>query len=607
MKQSLTSHLNMDEMIFFNRSLFPIVLTFTPSLKGKMIMQLLRNLSIRKKMITLFVLSMFFLLVVGLTGYGYLKTVQKNADQMYTNISVPMDWVNQIRTMTFEIQASTFDIIISKDPERKKKLEKLISDKTFKVTELFNSLKEVNLNVSQMEQLVKYNKIRLAYMKGQSEVRWLSSQNQNNEAYALYISSTEPLQNEMNQILADISKNNDDMAKQLNQQNANAGSRAQMTTIVLIALSVILLGLLNVTISGMITRPLIEVKQLMTQASTGSMNVRGGYQSKDELGSMTESFNRMVDSIRDLVAQINDNSLTLSASAEQLTASAEQTSSASEVIAASTAELSIGLEEQVRSVTMATDAIASVNTHIRLMDTQAEEMTLCTEEAAESSRIGAESVQRVMDQMQEIYCSTENTSRIIAALSGQSQKIGEIIGLINDIATQTNLLALNAAIEAARAGASGRGFSVVADEIRKLAEQSSVSSKQISELVDMIRKGTKEAEQSMDAGAQNVKTGIALAKSVHSAFALIDHSVMNVRQRAREVSGSISEISEGSERIVTAMDMVSGVTQKGAAASQETSAASQEQLATMEDVTHSAKSLAELAEEMQNKLSTFKL
>jgi methyl-accepting chemotaxis protein len=234
-------------------------------------------------------------------------------------------------------------------------------------------------------------------------------------------------------------------------------------------------------------------------------------------------------------------------------------------------------------------------------------MTLCTEEAAESSRLGAESVQRVMDQMQEIYGSTENTSRIIAALSGQSQKIGEIIGLINDVATQTNLLALNAAIEAARAGASGRGFSVVADEIRKLAEQSSVSSKQISELVGMIRKGTKEAEQSMDEGAQNVKTGITLAKSVHSAFALIDHSVMNVRQRAREVSGSIREISEGSERIVTAMDIVGGVTQKGAAASQETSAASQEQLATMEDVTHSAKSLAELAEEMQNKLSSFKL
>lgn len=128
-------------------------------------MQLLHNLSIRKKMIALFVLSMVFLLVVGLTGYGYLKTVQKNADHMYTNISVPMDWVNRIRTMTVEIQAYTFDIII-----------------------------ETNLNASQMEQLVKYNKIRLEYMKNQSEVRWLSSQNQNNEAYALYISSTEPLQ-----------------------------------------------------------------------------------------------------------------------------------------------------------------------------------------------------------------------------------------------------------------------------------------------------------------------------------------------------------------------------------------------------------------------------
>ncbi|OXM88354.1 methyl-accepting chemotaxis protein [Paenibacillus rigui] len=570
-------------------------------------MRWLSQLSIRKKMITLFVISLFFLLVVGLTGYKYLSTVQKNSEQMYANVMVPKEWVNEIRTMTFEIQAYTYDIIISTDPARKKKLEQLIQDRNAKVTELYNSLKEMNQNAFQAESLGKYNKIRISYMSAQSEVRWLSTQNQNKESYTLYISQVEPLQNEMNQILSDISKNSDEAAEQLNQQNGSVGFRAQWTTIGIIALSMILLGLLNLVISGMITRPLTEIKQLMTQASTGNMNVRGTYRSKDELGEMTLSFNKMVDSIRGLVVQVNDNSVTLSASAEQLTASAEQTVNASEVIVAATAELSFGLEEQVRSVTTATDAVTGMNEHIRRMDRQAADMLSCTAEAAESSQRGAESVQRVVDQMQEISGSTERTSLIIAALSGHSQKIGEIIGLINEVATQTNLLSLNAAIEAARAGASGRGFSVVADEIRKLAEQSSASSKQIGELVGLIRKGTMEAAQSMNAGTKSVQTGIALAESVHSAFALIDRSVMNVTQRVEEVSGAIREIKEGSEGIVKAMDTVSGVTQKGAAASQETSAASEEQLATMEDVTRSSKFLAELAEDMQNKLSSFKL
>lgn len=558
-------------------------------------------------MIILFSVSLFFLLVVGFTGYRYLDKVQKNSEHMYSEILLPVEWVNQIRASNFEIQATTFDNIISTDPIRKIKLEDLGNNRTNQVTDLYNLLKQTNQNAFQAEKLVQYNKLRIEYMSVQSEVRWLSTQNQTKEAYELYLTSVEPVQNEINQILTEILKNYDDTAQQLKQQNEDAGSSARTMMIGLIVLSIILLGLLSMTISGLITRPLTDIKQLMTQASAGNMNVRGSYRSKDELGDITISFNNMVDSIRGLVSQVNDNSMTLAASAEQLMASAEQTSRASEVIAAATSELSLRLEEQVRSMNVTNGAIAQMNTHIGRMDMQAEEMTRYTAEAADSSRLGAESVQRVMDQMQEISGSAENTRRIITELGGHSQKIGDIIVLINDVATQTNLLSLNAAIEAARAGTSGLGFSVVAAEIRKLAEQSSASSKQISELVGMIRKGTTEAAQSMAAGVHNVHTGIELSKSVHSTFALIDRSVLNVMHSVEEVSGSIREISEGSEGIVRAMDTVSGVTYKGAAASQETSAASQEQLATMEDVTHSAKSLAELAEEMQSKLAIFKL
>ncbi|NHN31840.1 methyl-accepting chemotaxis protein [Paenibacillus sp. S3N08] len=575
--------------------------------EGSIIIHILRNLSIRRKMIILLAVSLFFLLVIGLTGYLYLNMVQKNSERMYSEILLPMEWVNQIRATNFEIQASAFDTIISTDTDRKMKLEDLSNNRTNQVTDLYNLLKESSQNAFQAEKLVQYNKLRLEYMGVQGEVRWLSTQNQNKEAYALYLSSVEPIQIEINQLLTDILNSYDETAQQLKQQNENAGSSASLTMIGLIVLSIILLGLLILMISGMITRPLTEIKQLMIQASGGNMNVRGTYRSKDELGEMTDAFNSMLNSIRDLVAQVNDNSLTLAASAEQLMASAEQTSRASEVIAAATSELSFGLEEQVRSVAMTTDALAVMNVHIGRMDTQAEEMARCTAEAAESSRLGAESVQRVMNQMHEISGSSENTSRIITELGSHSQQIGEIIRLINDVATQTNLLALNATIEAARAGASGLGFSVVAAEIRKLAEQSSDSSKQISNLVSMIRRGTTEAAQSMVAGVQNVHTGIELSKSVHSTFALIDRSVVNVMQSVQEVSGSIREISEGSEGIVAAMDAVSGVTQKGASASQETAAASQEQLATMEDVTNSAKSLAELAEAMQSKLANFNL
>ncbi|MGG1660515.1 methyl-accepting chemotaxis protein [Brevibacillus sp. NRS-1366] len=188
---------------------------------------------------------------------------------------------------------------------------------------------------------------------------------------------------------------------------------------------------------------------------------------------------------------------------------------------------------------------------------------------------------------------------IVNILGERSQEIGDIVQIISQISNQTNLLALNAAIEAARAGEMGRGFSIVAEEVRKLAEQSENAAVQVTSLITIVLKDIEEACTSLKVGEEKVEEGLKQVEQVHGAFYEIKQAVSRVTGKVQEISTSIKHISGGTIQIESAMETISQAAEEIASAIEQNSTANEEQAAGMNEIVTFTQALAELAEEMQ--------
>jgi len=208
-----------------------------------------------------------------------------------------------------------------------------------------------------------------------------------------------------------------------------------------------------------------------------------------------------------------------------------------------------------------------------------------------------------MKMIQSTVQALENT---VQTLSERSNEIGRIVEAITQIADQTNLLALNAAIEAARAGEHGKGFAVVADEVRKLAEQSAQSTMQIKDIIDYIQADTKLAVESMSAGSAEVLKGIDVTNMAGKSFKEISDNVQSVTYEIGQISETAKVISEHSNQVAMGIESVLQRTNENTASAQNISAATEEQLASMEEIAASAEALAKMSENLQQTIRQFK-
>ncbi|WNR47005.1 methyl-accepting chemotaxis protein [Paenibacillus roseipurpureus] len=569
-------------------------------------LSILRNLNLRFKLLMMNAIAILFLLIVGITGYHYMDKMSSNSTRMYEESLLSVKWINQLKTNFNETQSNLLEMMLSTDVKYKAKLKMKLDENRATNTELVTKIEGIALNEEEKAAYKAFEELNVKYRE--VVVKTIDAATQNNQiAYQGYNLEVSPQGVKTVEALDKLVGMKESAAEQFQRSSETDSSVSHTVIILTIIIAIVVMTLGALTLNMIVSTPIRKLQEHMEKAAGGNLAVKGDYPYDDEVGKLTNSFNAMTESLRNLVMQIADNAITLSASSEELLASSEQSSLAARQVASSSQQLSVDFDKQFAGVMQANEAVALMLGSTRRIDESAKVVASLVGQATLAAQNGKQSVVSIAGQMSEISEAVRDANVVIEALGKNAHKIGEIVNAINEISTQTNLLSLNAAIEAARAGEAGRGFAVVAGEVRKLAEQSSASARNITDLVSTIQRQIHAAVSSMHTGAGKVQEGLTISEEAQESFVHIESSVEKVNLKVEDVNSDIHQLVDANVRIEQVMKIVSSVSETGISVSQETSAASQQQLATTEEIENSAKSLADLAEELQISLQKFKV
>ena len=434
--------------------------------------------------------------------------------------------------------------------------------------------------------------------------------------------------------------------------------------IALVSLLVVIIGAVIVLLfAKRMERPILAMLTTMQAAENGDLRGKLEVDSTDELGVLAKSyvnmlgkFRRLISEVQDAVQQVAATSAGLTTIAGSTAASAQQVAGAMGQLAAGNTEqnatvqetagvtnqleqaieqIAQGAQEQARNVSQTSDLVVRMAKAIEEVAQNTQVVAQAAKDTESAAGNGGEAVTKTIEGMNRIKASVYQSAQQIKELGEQSQQIGEIIQVIDDIAAQTNLLALNAAIEAARAGEHGKGFAVVADEVRKLAERSGKATKEIATLINSIQEVTSRAVSAMELGTKEVEKGSSLADGAGVALKQILDTIRKANEQIQSISASTRQISAYSNEVVSAIDNIAAITEENSAAteemaagsaevtksigriariietcaagSEEVSASTEELSASAEEISLSSNNLEDLVDKLKESISKFKV
>lgn len=570
-------------------------------------MKWITNSKISIKILMIIVFSAISLITVGFYAINGMKKMAEGSDEMYNDRLIPNTWVAKIVSDDQATDRFVLELMLNEDESRNGQLNELFTKTRDEMGQYISKLEQLDLSSEEKTALENYKQLLTDVSEITNEALALAMDNKNAEAYRLYSEQVITKREEMTDLLGSLQQANEDQASKIAQENKENYDATLVLSISIIAVFLVLSVLFGLYISRTIANPIKKLKSLMEKGENGDFSGRADYASKDEVGSLSASFNSMADGIKELVETIGETSQALASSSEELSASSEESSKASEHISETIQELASSSEDQMRLMASSSEGISNVTANTEKISGNAEKVAQTASSTAEASKEGLQNIEEVTAQMNSINTNVGNLAMSIDTLEGRIKEIGEITKAITDISSQTNLLALNAAIEAARAGEQGKGFAVVADEVRKLAEQSAQSAEQITSLIGQIQVDTRVTIQSMSSAKKEVDLGLNIVQNAGESFGKIEVSVLDLVSLFEEVFTSLKELKDNTDVINVSVMEVNTMAGEAAANTENVSAATEEQVASMEEIAASSSSLANLAESLQELIRKFKV
>ncbi|MEG6616730.1 methyl-accepting chemotaxis protein [Peptococcaceae bacterium 1198_IL3148] len=518
-----------------------------------------------------YVALIVLLLVLGVYSYNVShSTIEhlENIDVYNQRLGLEKD----IQAEYYAVMASIRGYTIAADEKRKEEyrmhmenvmqmvgqLQDIAAEKNkSKVVDLNNLLAEYDQSVTEMLMPAVEQKV-----KGQNSEQDAAYVE---EQFNLARSSQSALGSELESIIAGLVKENSNVREQYMFEAKDNSTTVQRYTIIFAVLTVVVGVVLAIVLTNMIRKPILELTEDANRFAEGDFSQQIQVKSSDEIGDLAGTFNNMAQKLGAMIADMGHHAQTLAAHSEELAASGEEVNATVEEMASTSSEVA------------ATAAAGFAN---------AEKTVTEAKKVAQVALAGNETVKQTVVKINAIATSAHEVEKSVENLHDLSNQIGKITNVITGIAEQTNLLALNAAIEAARAGEHGKGFAVVADEVRKLAEQSANATKEIAQLIDQVQTGAQLANSTMKQAGQEVEDGVRLASEAGQALAEIVASTNGTIEMIEDIKEGNQQSSEGMEQVAASNEQITSTTQQISSATQE---------------------LAEIANQMQLAVAQFKV
>ncbi|TKC19135.1 methyl-accepting chemotaxis protein [Robertmurraya kyonggiensis] len=575
--------------------------------KSKIKVKGIKDLGIFKKLIVILIISTLALGMVGYSGIAAINKLSKGQEIIYEELLIPNQLFSALKSNVNVIDSTILEIIAAPDMGTKQVLIKEIQSVFEENKELAQQIEKIYLQTD-IKNKYEYMSQSMAELEEiSSEVSDFAMANKNEEVQSIYDDRIDPISDEYNQYLEEIEVLNAENAEAIYQSDKKEAQQTSIYLLIVIVVSIILSITVGYWISRLIVKPIKQLQDAFAQAEQGDFTAEGKYQAKDEIGQLTTSFNNMITAVRAIIMTVRETSHQLASSSEQLGASSEESAKASEHISQTIQQLSEGANHQVDSLNASVEVIEAIADSTESISNNTEKVLSNAEKTAQLSVQGNQSVEKVSEKMESINESVTSLADAFNGLKGRLYEIVNITGVITGIADQTNLLALNAAIEAARAGEHGKGFAVVADEVRKLAEQSAQSATQISQLINIIQADTERTMDNVTTATSEVQEGLGVVKEAGTIFSNIKGSIENVVVQIDEVGDLVKQLSTGMKEVEYSIHGVKEIAAGTANGSHTVTSATEEQLASMEEITASAQMLSDNAEMLQMIISQFKI